>query len=54
MLEELYGHMSGLQPFEKETLMDEEPDIKQRRAAIKQVSPLAHAESVCAAPCHPV
>lgn len=38
MLEELYSHMSGLQSFEKETLMDEEPDVKQRRAAIKQVS----------------
>ena len=39
MLEELYGHMSGLQSFEKETLMDEEPEIKQRRAAVKQVVP---------------
>ena len=38
MLEELYGHMSGLQSFEKETLLDEEPEIMQRRAAVKQVS----------------
>ncbi len=37
MLEELYGHMSGLQSFEKETLLDEEPEIMQRRAAVKQV-----------------
>ena len=38
MLEELYGHMSGLQSFEKETLLDEEPEIMQRRAAVKQVT----------------
>lgn len=38
MLEELYGHMSGLQSFEKETLLDEEPEIMQRRAAVKQVA----------------
>ena len=37
MLEELYSHMSGLQSFEKETLLDEEPEIMQRRAAVKQV-----------------
>ncbi len=37
MLEELYDHMQGLQSFERETLMDEEPEIMQRRAAIKQV-----------------
>jgi hypothetical protein len=40
MLEELYGYMSGLQAFEKETLMDEEPETMQRRAAIKQVGML--------------
>lgn len=37
MLEELYGHMTGLQQMEKDAMMDEEPEIMQRRAAIKQV-----------------
>lgn len=37
MLEELYAHMSSLQSFEKENLMDEEPELMQKRAAIKQV-----------------
>jgi len=37
MLEELYGYMQGLQSFERDTLLDEEPETMQRRAAIKQV-----------------
>lgn len=38
MLEELYEYMSSLQNFEKESLMNEEPEIMQRRAAAKQVT----------------
>ena len=40
MLEELYGHMTSLQSIEQETLLNEDPEIMQRRAAIKQVQHL--------------
>lgn len=36
LLEELYAYMTNLSSIEQETLLDEEPDIMQRRAAIKQ------------------
>ncbi len=36
LLEQLYAHMSDLQSFEAESLLDEDPDLLQRRAATKQ------------------
>lgn len=40
LLEELYGHMTNLSSLEQDTLLDEEPDTMQRRAAINQVAAL--------------
>ena len=36
LLEQLYAHMTDLQRFEAESLLDEDPDLLQRRAATKQ------------------
>ncbi len=37
LLEALYGHISSLGKFESDTLMEEDPDVMQRRAATKKV-----------------
>ena len=37
LLEALYGHISSLGKFESDTLLEEDPDIMQRRAATKKV-----------------
>ncbi len=37
LLEALYGHISSLGKFESDTLLEEDPDIMQRRAASKKV-----------------
>ncbi|DBA91528.1 hypothetical protein WJX77_008361 [Trebouxia sp. C0004] len=36
LLEALYGHISSLGKFESDTLMEEDPDVMQRRAATKK------------------
>ena len=38
LLEALYGHISSLGKFESDTLLEEDPDIMQRRAATKKVN----------------
>ena len=38
LLEALYGHISSLGKFEADTLLEEDPDIMQRRAATRKVS----------------
>lgn len=37
LLEALYGHISSLGKFEADTLLEEDPDIMQRRAATRKV-----------------
>ena len=39
LLEELYAYMTNLESIAADTLLDEEPELKQRRAATKQVRP---------------
>lgn len=41
LLEALYGHISSLGKFESDTLMEEDPDVMQRRAATKKVCMIA-------------
>ena len=38
MLEALYGHISSLGKSEADSLMEEDPDVMQRRAATRKVS----------------
>ena len=38
LLEALYGHISSLGKFESDTLLEEDPDTMQRRAATRKVS----------------
>lgn len=48
LLEALYGHISSLGKFESDTLLEEDPDTMQRRAATRKVGlllqPLLHSE----------
>lgn len=37
LLEALYGHISSLGKFESDTLLEEDPDTMQRRAATRKV-----------------
>ncbi len=45
LLEALYGHISSLGKFESDTLMEEDPDVMQRRAATKKVHTQTHIET---------
>jgi len=46
LLEALYGHISSLGKFESDTLMEEDPDVMQRRAATKKVCLHTHTSSL--------
>lgn len=45
LLEALYGHISSLGKFESDTLMEEDPDVMQRRAATKKVHTHTHIQT---------
>lgn len=45
LLEALYGHISSLGKFESDTLLEEDPDTMQRRAATRKVWPAVHPTS---------
>lgn len=47
LLEALYGHISSLGKFESDTLMEEDPDVMQRRAATKKVCSHTHTQAHC-------
>lgn len=48
LLEALYGHISSLGKFESDTLLEEDPDTMQRRAATRKVGlPAASPPALC-------